>query len=41
MAISKTKYQASEAEIKELFSSHRVGNAIDSREMYDMAYNIV
>ncbi len=29
MAISKTKYQASEAEIKELFSFHRVGNVID------------
>ncbi len=29
MAISKTKYHASEAEIKELFSSHGVGNVID------------
>jgi aminoglycoside phosphotransferase (APT) family kinase protein len=29
MIISKTKYEASEAEIKELFSSHKLGNVLD------------
>ena len=29
MIISKTKYNATEAEIKELFSFHKIGNVID------------
>ena len=29
MIISKTKYEASEAEIKELFSFHKLGNVLD------------
>ena len=29
MVISKTKYEASEAEIKALFAFHKMGNAVD------------
>lgn len=35
MVVSKTKYEASEAEIKELFSLHKVGNVTEIATLGD------
>ena len=40
MVISKTKYEASEAEIKELFSLHKVGNVIDGATLGNGEFNV-
>ena len=39
MVISKTKYEASEAEIKELFSFHKVGNVFDVAALGNGEFN--
>ena len=39
MVISKTKYEASEAEIRELFSFHKVGNVIDTAALGNGEFN--
>ena len=45
MVISKTKYEASEAEIRELFSFHRVGNVLDVTALgngeFNAAYKVI
>ena len=45
MVISKTKYEASEAEIRELFSFHKVGNVSDTAPLgngeFNAAYKVI
>ena len=44
IVISKTKYEASEAEIRELFSYHKLGNVIDVSSLgcgeFNAAYKV-
>ena len=37
--VSKTKYEASEAEIRELFSFHKVGNVVDTAALGNGEFN--
>ena len=39
MVMSKTKYEASEAEIRELFSFHKVGNVVDTAILGNGEFN--
>ena len=39
MVVSKTKYEASKEEIKELFSYHRVGNVLDISALGNGEFN--
>ncbi len=45
MIISKTKYEASETEIRELFSFHKVGNVVDTAALgngeFNAAYKVI
>ena len=45
MIISKTKYNATEVEIKELFSFHKIGNVIDITALgageFNSAYKVI
>ena len=45
MVISKTKYEASEEEIRELFSFHKLGNVVDTAALgngeFNAAYKVI